>query len=76
MVTVYRQGRWIVRVYGREHGVPHFHLDGPDWRCVIAMDTLTILAEDRPSAAVLQEVRAWAEPRRAELLRLWRELNP
>jgi hypothetical protein len=76
MVTVYRHGRWYIRVYGREHGVPHFHLDGPDWHCVIAIESLTVLIGDLPPAAVLKQVRAWAEPRRDELLTLWWKLNP
>lgn len=76
MVTVFRTGGWIIRVYGREHGVPHFHVDAVDWRCVIAMETLEVLAGDEPSAAVMKEIRAVAGKRKTELLAIWRRLNP
>jgi hypothetical protein len=39
MVTVYRGQNWKLAVYGRDHGVPHFHIEGPGYRCSIAIET-------------------------------------
>ena len=75
MVTLHREARWKIAVYGRDHGVPHFHVEGPGWRCSVAIATLEMIVGQAPKAE-LAAARAWAEPRKAELLATWRRLNP
>ena len=74
MVTMYRAARWKVAVYGREHGVPHFHIEGPAFRCSVAIADLEVVVGTVP-AAVLDEAIMWARDNRNLLMRTWKELN-
>jgi len=74
MVTVYRQRDWKISVYGREHGVAHFHIEGRDFRCSVDMNTLDVIVGVVP-ATVLKEAYRWAKANRSVLLAKWRELN-
>jgi hypothetical protein len=52
MVPVHRGEAWRITVYGREHGVPHFHIEGPGFRCSVGIATLEpIIGAARPSPA-------------------------
>ena len=74
MVTLMRGPNWKVAVYGREHGVPHFHVEGPGFRCSISIEGLEVIIGSAP-APVLRAAREWAESNRALLLAQWQELN-
>jgi hypothetical protein len=74
MVTVYRGESWRVTVYGREHGVPHFHIEGPGFRCSVGIATLEPIIGAVPPS-VLRAARAWARQNQALLLAKWWELN-
>jgi hypothetical protein len=74
MVTMYRGPRWKIAVYGGDHGVPHFHIEGPGFRCSVAMASLDVIVGTAP-AAVLKEALQWAQPNQALLIRTWQELN-
>ena len=52
MVTMYRGPRWKIAVYGRDHGVPHFHIEGPDFRCSVAIATLELIVGTVPTAVM------------------------
>ena len=75
MTTLHRARNWKMQVFGREHGVPHFHVWTPNAAAVIAIDTLTVLSGS-VDAGALEEARSWATEHRAELLAEWRRLNP
>ena len=75
MVTLHRASNWKIAVYGRDHGVPHFHVEGPDFRCSVAITTRELIIGSVPTV-VLAEVFAWAEAHEEELLVKWQELNP
>jgi hypothetical protein len=75
MTTMRRDRNWKIQVFGREHGVPHFHVWTPNAEAVIAIETLAVLS-GAVDAKTLEEARAWAEAHRAELLAEWRRLNP
>lgn len=75
MVTLYRQDGWKIAVYGREHGVPHFHVEGPGFRCTVVIATRERIIGEAP-ARVLSAATAWSEANTADLLAKWRELNP
>jgi hypothetical protein len=74
MVTVHRGSGWKIAVYGREHGVPHFHIEGPGYRCSVAIRTLEIIVGHAPPG-VIRAARDWASAHRRELLVAWQELN-
>ncbi len=74
MVTLYRGARWKIAVYGRDHGVPHFHIEGLDFRCSVAIASLERIVGSAPPL-VLREATAWAKLSRATLMDTWRELN-
>jgi Domain of unknown function (DUF4160) len=74
MVTMHRRANWKIAVYGAEHGVPHFHIEGPDFRCSVSIETREVIIGDAPPR-VLVEARAWAAANRAALAAKWKELN-
>jgi hypothetical protein len=67
MATMHRDRNWKIQVFGREHGVPHFHVWTPNAAAVLS---------GAVDAKTLEEARAWADAHRAELLAEWRRLNP
>ena len=74
MVTMQRGPNWRIAIYAREHGVPHFHIEGPDFRASVAIATLEVIVGHAPPA-VLRAALAWARDHRAELAAKWQELN-
>lgn len=74
MVTMHRGSRWKIAVYGREHGVPHFHVEGPDFRCSVAISSFDVIVGTAP-VAVLHEASSWAQANQALLMQTWQELN-
>lgn len=74
MVTMLRRATWKIAVYGRDHGVPHFHIEGRDFRCSLSIESGVIIVGAAPPA-VLQEARIWAAENRSSLMTQWLELN-
>ena len=74
MVTMQRGPNWKVSVYGREHGVPHFHIEGPGFRCSVAIASFEMIVGAVPSS-VFREATGWAGEHQTELLATWQELN-
>ncbi len=74
MVTLTRGPNWKIAVYGRDHGVPHFHIEGPDFRCSVAIRSLELIVGNAP-APVLRAARLWARANTAQLMATWQELN-
>ena len=74
MVTLYRGEGWRLSVYGREHGMPHFHVEGPGYRCSLSISTGGLIIGRAP-ASVLKAARAWALNNQDLLRQKWRELN-
>ena len=75
MVTLHRGPNWKISVYARDHGVPHFHIEGPGFRASVAIGTLEVIVGSAPARA-RKEALGWARGRQAELLAKWQELNP
>jgi hypothetical protein len=75
MVTMHRGPSWKIAVYGRDHGVPHFHVEGPGFRCSVAIETLDLIIGAAP-VAVLSAAREWASAHQDALRQTWQELNP
>ena len=74
MTTLKRTPNWKIAVYGNEHGVPHFHIEGPGYRCAVAIATLKVIISSVPRN-VLKESLSWASEHQTELLAEWRKLN-
>jgi Domain of unknown function (DUF4160) len=74
MVTLTRGPNWKIAVYGRDHGVPHFHIEGPDFRCSVGIASLELIIGNVPTP-VLNAAREWAAGNQGILLATWQELN-
>lgn len=75
MTTMHRARNWMIKVYGSEHGIPHYHLLAPEGRAVIEIADGAVLSGS-VSSRTLAEARSWAAGHSAELLAEWRKLNP
>ncbi|OYW50515.1 MAG: hypothetical protein B7Y36_04745 [Novosphingobium sp. 28-62-57] len=71
---MYRSARWKIAVYARDHGIPHFHIEGPDFRCSVAIASFDLIIGTVP-ASVLIDALEWARPSQALLMQTWQELN-
>ncbi|MBI4793829.1 MAG: DUF4160 domain-containing protein [Deltaproteobacteria bacterium] len=74
MTRLHHNRNWKIEVFGREHGIPHFHLRWPDGRASIAIETLEVIIGN-PPAIILAEVRQWAVINRQQLWAAWHKLN-
>jgi hypothetical protein len=61
-------------VYGRDHGVPHFHIEGADFRCSVSIASFDVIVGTVPTA-ILSEALNWAHPDQVLLMQTWQELN-
>lgn len=75
MTTLYRDRKWKLQVFGREHGIPHFHVWTPNGAAVVAIDTLALLSGS-VDASVLADAREWARSYSAQISAEWLRLNP
>jgi hypothetical protein len=73
MPTIITIGSVRVRVYGGEHGRPHFHLVGVRNAAVVALDTLEVL--DGVMDKDLQQALKWAREHMDEIWVVWRQYN-
>jgi len=60
----------VVKMYFKEHGVPHFHAIYGEYNSVIDIDTLEIIEGDLPNRAH-KLVLEWAEKYQKELKEMW-----
>lgn len=60
-----------IRMYSREHGIPHFHAIYGDSNAVFAIETLDLLEGGLPNRAH-RLVREWAGEYQADLHEMWR----
>jgi hypothetical protein len=74
MVTLHRSATWKIAIYGRDHGAPHFHIEGRDFRCSVSIVDLELIIGTAPATA-FQEARVWASAHQAILMATWQELN-
>lgn len=74
MVTLTRGPNWKISVYGHDHGVPQFHIEGRGFRASVGIATLDVIVGSAPRRP-LREALAWAASNQAELLANWKELN-
>ena len=60
----------LIKMYFREHGVPHFHAIYGEYNGVFEINTLEMIEGDLPARAQ-RLVREWSEHYREELRRMW-----
>ena len=60
----------LIKMYFREHGVPHFHAVYAEFNGVFNVDTLEMIEGDLPPRAQ-RLVCDWAEKYKGELQRMW-----
>lgn len=75
MTTMHRSRNWIIKMFGDEHGIPHFHLFCPEGRAVVAIASGQVLAGSVPAKSLAEAIK-WSDAHRAELLAEWKRLNP
>jgi len=71
---MHRGSGWKIAVYTNEHGIPHYHVEGPEFRCSLAIETHELIVGVAP-AGVLRSARLWARGNQPALLAKWQELN-
>jgi len=64
----------LIKMYFREHGVPHFHAVYAEFNGVFDVATLEMIEGDLPPRAQ-RLVRDWAEQYKDELQRMWETQN-
>ena len=75
MTTLHRSRNWKIEVFGREHGIPHVHVTGPDFRATVSIASGEIIAGRLPSPT-LKEVRRWLDHNTGLVMNVWKERNP
>lgn len=75
MTTLERRRNWKISVYGREHGAPHVHLEGPGYRATLEISSGALLTGSAP-ATVLTQARIWLADRRNAVMAQWKAHNP
>lgn len=72
---MYKEAKWKIAVYGGEpHARPHYHIEGPDFRCSIDILTGEMIIGEAPKK-VLAAAMAWASENAGTLLAKYEELN-
>lgn len=73
MPTVKEFDGFRIYMYFADHGRPHFHVVGPDFAALVAIDDLSILAGALPRQA--REALDWAEENKERLMDYWNEYS-
>ncbi len=60
----------LIKMYFKEHGVPHFHAIYGEFNGVFNIKTLALIEGDLPPRA-LRLVNDWAKNHQPELLKMW-----
>ena len=75
MTTLHRSRNWKIEVFGREHGIPHVHVTGPEFRASVSITSGDLIAGRLP-ATTLKEVRRWLDHNLELAMDMWKERNP
>ena len=61
----------LIKMYFKEHGIPHFHAIYGEYNGVFEIETLKMIEGDIPNRA-LKMIKEWAEQYQSELLDMWK----
>ncbi len=60
----------VIKMYFKEHGIPHFHALYGEYNGVFDIETLEMMEGDLPRRAQ-KMIREWAQMYRSDLLNMW-----
>jgi len=60
----------VIKMYFREHGVPHFHAIYGEYNGVFNIESLEVIEGDLPRRA-LRLVKEWAKQYQSDLRQMW-----
>jgi hypothetical protein len=61
----------LIKMYFKEHGVPHFHAIYGEFNGVFNVQTLEMIEGDMPARAV-KMVKVWAKKYNRDLMDMWK----
>ena len=61
----------LIKMYFKEHGVPHFHALYAEYNAVFDIESLEMIEGDLPSRAQ-KLVKEWAELYKNDLMSMWK----
>lgn len=64
----------IIKMYFKEHGVPHFHAIYGEFNGVFEIQTLEMIEGDLPNRAI-RLIQEWAQIYQKDLLEMWKTQN-
>ena len=75
MPVIVRLQYCVIRMYFHDHNPPHFHIDTPDGRALMAIRSLEVI-EGEVDARAEGEAKTWAAANVDRLWAAWQEFNP
>lgn len=73
MGTFLRIGPYRIEIRTREHGVPHFHVVGPNGEASVSIQGFRVLANSGINARDLKRIGQVLEARRETMMEVWNE---
>ena len=61
----------LIKMYSKEHGIPHFHALYAEYNGVFEIESLEMIEGDLPNRAQ-RMVKEWAELYKNDLLEMWK----
>ncbi|MHB8895080.1 MAG: DUF4160 domain-containing protein [Candidatus Geothermincolia bacterium] len=61
----------LIKMYFKEHGVPHFHAIYGEYNGVFNLKTLEMIEGDMPARA-MKMVKDWAKKYNSDLMEMWK----
>jgi len=61
----------LIKMYFKEHGVPHFHAIYGEYNGVFNVKTLEMIEGDMPARA-MKMVKDWAKKYNSDLMEMWK----
>jgi hypothetical protein len=61
----------LIKMYFKEHGVPHFHAIYGEYNGVFNLKTLEMIEGDMPARA-MKMVKDWAKKYNGDLMEMWK----
>lgn len=72
--TVHRIGKLLIQLFADDHAPPHFHVDAPNGKAMVRIDTLEI-HRGSLTRRDYEAARDWASQNRELLINEWNRLN-
>lgn len=73
MGTFLRVGAYRIEIRTREHGIPHFHVVGPEGDASVSIGELKILANSGVNSRDLKKICKLLEEHKETMMEIWNE---